>query len=296
MDELKNELENYIEFLKTQKGYSLNTLVAYKRDILLFFNYLEEDEISFFKLKRRHIRSFLAFLSQQRLKKVTINRIITSIKGFIRYKIRYDYSDISNILEVESQKTESYFPKFLFENEMEQLLGFDCTKKEDYRDRVIIELIFSTGVRVSELTNMELSDIDYKNREINVIGKGNKERIVLFGTRCKALLEEYVTIRDSFNPLSNERALFLNTKGGRLTQRGVRFVIEKRTKQVALKKNISPHSLRHSFATSMLRNGADIRTVQTLLGHSQLSTTQIYTHLTLDNLKDIHHKYHPHGK
>ncbi|HOJ65147.1 MAG TPA: tyrosine recombinase XerC [Spirochaetota bacterium] len=291
---LDRDIEKYLLYLSSQKGLSENTIISYKNDLNKFYNYLTKENLDFENLKRYHFRGFLVELSKEKMNKKSINRILASIKGFVRYKIRYGYKDKANILEVESQKTAKYLPKFLFEEEFDTLINFSCNKKEDFRDRAIFELIFATGLRVSELTSLDLSHISSFNNEIRITGKGNKERIVLYGEKCKEILKEYLNVRDEFNP--KENALFLNLSGKRLSQRGVRHILDKRIKEISFKKKISPHSLRHSFATAMIRNGADIRTVQTLLGHSSLATTQIYTHLGLDELKDIHYKFHPHGK
>ena len=291
---LDRDIEKYLLYLSSQKGLSENTIISYKNDLNKFYNYLTKENLDFENLKRYHFRGFLVELSKEKMNKKSINRILASIKGFVRYKIRYGYKDKANILEVESQKTAKYLPKFLFEEEFDTLINFSCNKKEDFRDRAIFELIFATGLRVSELTSLDLSHISSFNNEIRITGKGDKERIVLYGEKCKEILKEYLNVRDEFNP--KENALFLNLSGKRLSQRGVRHILDKRIKEISFKKKISPHSLRHSFATAMIRNGADIRTVQTLLGHSSLATTQIYTHLGLDELKDIHYKFHPHGK
>jgi len=290
---MQEEIQKYLDYIKSQKGLSENTIISYQNDLQRFLSFLNEEKVDLTEIKRSHFRNFLALLNKEKLSKNSINRILSSIKGFIKYKIRGGYQDSASILEVESQKKSNYLPKFLFDNEFDNLIGFNCVKKEDFRDKAIFELIFATGVRVSELVSLNLSNID-SSKEIRVIGKGDKERIVIYGDKCKNILKEYIEVRHKFKP--KEDALFLNNRGERLTDRGVRFLLEKRLDNVAITKKISPHSLRHSFATCLIKNGADIRTVQTLLGHSSLSTTQIYTHLGLDELKDMHYKFHPHGK
>ncbi len=291
--EFKDEIDKFAEYIKKQKGLSDNTVTGYTLDLEKFFNYLEKENIEFDGIKRYHFRGFLQDLNGQKIGKSSINRIISGIKGYVRYKIRFGYKDSGSILEVESQKKSQYLPNFLFDTEFEKLIGFDKRKKEDFRDVCIFELIFSTGLRVSEVVSLNLSDItDIK--EIRVVGKGDKERIVLYGDRAKKSLTEYLNKRGNFSP--KEDALFLNNQGKRLSDRGIRFILDKRINETAFEKKISPHSLRHSFATHLVRNGADIRSVQTLLGHSSLSTTQIYTHFDLDKLKEMHYKYHPHGR
>jgi len=289
------EIEKFLDFARVQKGLSGKSIDSYKKDLLKFSKYLMDENLSLEGLKRFQFRGFLAELNSQKLNNKSINRVLASVKGFIKYKIRFGYRDTAGILEVESQKESKKIPEFLFDDEMEQLISFTCESKEDYRDRAIFELLFSTGLRVSELVGLNLDDINNRD-ELKIHGKGNKDRLVVYGKKCRSCLMDYISVRDKFIIReNNETALFLNKYGDRLTDRGVRYLLTMRIKQMSLVKNISPHSLRHSFATSLIRNGADIRTVQTLLGHSSLSTTQIYTHLSLDNLKDIHYKCHPHG-
>lgn len=292
--DLKEEIEKYLLYLSSQRGLSENTIISYKNDLEKFYNYLKKESLFLENLKRENFRGFLAKLRTDKMNRKSINRILAAIKGFIKYKIRYGYKDSASILEVESQKTTKYLPKFLFEEEFDDLINFRCIKKEDYRDKAILELIFATGIRVSELVSLNVDNIFHFDNQIKIKGKGGKERIVLYGEKCDNILKDYLKVRNEFKPIEN--ALFLNSSGKRLSQRCVRYILDKRIKEISFKKKISPHSLRHSFATSLIRNGADIRVVQKLLGHSSLSTTQIYTHLSLDELKDIHYKFHPHGK
>ncbi len=293
-DVLLKDIDNYISYIDAQKGLSHNTQISYNNDLHIFYEYLKRENIYINSITRSNFRNFLFHLNSEKYSSTSVNRIISAIKGFIKYKIRYGYEDSASILEVELQKTKKHLPVFLFDDELNQLISFNCSKKEDFRDKAIFELIFATGVRVSELVSVNCYDIN-SNREIKIKkGKGNKERVVIYGEFCELILASYLKYRDEFNP--NDDALFLNHSGNRLSERMIRYIINKRIDEVSMIKKISPHSLRHSFATSMVRNGANIRSVQSLLGHESIATTQIYTHLTPDDIKDTYKRFHPHGR
>lgn len=291
----EDSLKNFITYLQAQKGLSEKSITAYTKDVSMFFDFLKKESLDLENLERQNIRAFLAECNHKGLSKTSINRILSGIKSYIRYICRNGYKDTAGILEIESQKKPEHLPTFLFEKEVKELADFECHTILDYRDKLIIELLFATGLRVAELVSINLGDISHKIREIRITGKGNKERIVLFSQRCEKVLADYLNIRTDFKPTLSENALLLNNRGTRLSDRSVRNILNNRIFNTAIHKNISPHTLRHSFATYLLQNGADIKTVQTLLGHSNLSTTQIYTHLTLEELKDVHATFHPHG-
>ena len=293
MDEPNKDILDFTNYLAAQRGLSKNTINSYTKDLISFFDYLESEHLDLEHLQRYHIRGYLAHLKHNKLTATSINRHISALKTFIKYKKRFGYVDRASILEIESLRTNKYLPNFLFYEEFDKLISFDLHDKQDYRDRAIFQLIFATGMRVSEVVSLNLSHLNAPNNEIHIIGKGNKERIVIYGQSAKTDLHNYLKYRQDFHPVDN--ALFVGTSGKRLSDRSIRYVLDKRIEEVALAKHISPHSLRHSFATLMIQNGANIRTVQTLLGHSKLSTTQIYTHLGIDQLKNACHKYHPHG-
>lgn len=233
---MKEQIESFLKYLAVQKGLSENSLIAYKKDLFKFENYFAAESLDLEGLKRFEFRGFLAELNRQKLCNKTINRILAAIKGFIKYKIRFGYKDTAGILEVESQKTSRYLPTFLFDEEIDQLISFKCSAKEDYRDRAIFELIFSTGIRISELVSLNIDNFNSSQNEIRITGKGDKERIVLYGNRCKKYFQEYLLVRKNFLQKFDEKALFLNKNGKRIGQRGIRYVLSKRIQQVALKK------------------------------------------------------------
>ncbi len=288
-------LKPFITYLQAQKGLSPKSVTAYTKDVSMFLDFLKNENLELNNLERQNMRAFLAECNHRGLSKNSINRILSGIKSYTRFLCRNGYKDTAGILEIESQRKPEHLPNFLFEKEVNELADFECNTSQDYRDKLIIELLFATGLRVAELVSINLTDISYKMREIRITGKGNKERIVLFSQQCEKILSSYLQIRASFKPQPTENALLLNNRGTRLSDRSIRNILNQRIINTAVHKKISPHTLRHSFATYLLQNGADIKTVQTLLGHSNLSTTQIYTHLTLEELKDVHATFHPHG-
>lgn len=290
-----NDLDEFADYLRSQKGLSEKTVDAYADDVKRFHVFLKSENLNIDEINRTHLRSFLAELNSLKLEKSSINRIISGLRSYVKYRIRKGKTDAGGLLEVESLRKKEYIPEFLFDNEIEILLDFKPEDKYDFRDYFILELFLSTGIRVSELVNINAADMNLKSGELRVFGKGSKERIVLFRKRTESAFKSYMNVRNEFKPGINEKALFLNKFGKRLTDRGVRFIVQERLNNTALCKNISPHSLRHSFATSLLRNGADIKTVQILLGHSNIASTQIYTHMTLEELKTVYANCHPHS-
>ncbi len=296
----RNDIEKFIDYLASQKGLSDNTVKGYTKDLNAFFDYFIDKKIES-DLRRDDFRGFISDLITKGNSNSSINRILAALKGFTKYKLRSGDKTFSVILDVDSLKQKKHLPNFLFDREVDILLDFECLSVFDYRDKAIIELLFSTGLRCSEALSLRISDIKKNNFNLRIKGKGSKERIVIYNKYSQDIIFQYLTLRKETELSKNinsspESPLFINSKFKPLGDRSVRKIIEQRIEQSALVKNISPHSLRHSFATSLLRNGADIRTVQMLLGHSKISSTQIYTHLTTDQLKDMHYKYHPHGK
>lgn len=287
-------VDNYIEYLISQKQVSEHTVRAYKREIGIFLSYLSDENLTLENITKQEFRGYLTNLYKKGLDKRSMNRALSAVKSYITYLMRFGYTDKAGILNISSMKEDKKLPEFLFDREIDNLIDFECETHFDLRDRFIIELLFSTGLRVSELVSLDISDIQREDKQIKVLGKGKKERIVVFGNTCLKMYNNYLNERDKFNPL-DKRAVFLNNRGKRLSDRAVRDIINKRINQQAIFKKVSPHTLRHTFATSLLRNGADIRSVQTLLGHSNLSTTQKYTHVTIDELKEVHRNYHPHA-
>lgn len=289
------ELENYLKYLEYQKNYSMHTIESYKQDIVEYLEYLDENNIKLLKINYDQIREYLKYLSNKKDINSTISRKISAMRGFYKYLQNNNKIETNPFSLINLPKKEKKLPRFFFYNELEEL--FNTPKLNTplgQRDRLILEMLYATGVRVSELVNIKVSDISSDNT-IKILGKGNKERIVRFGDYCAEILKMY--LNDGHYKLNgSSEYLFLNNNGGPLTDRGVRYLLDKIISKTTIEKKISPHMIRHSFATHLLNEGCDILTVQELLGHESLTATSIYTHITNDRLKDVYFKTHPRAK
>lgn len=288
------ELEDYLNYLEYQKNYSKHTIESYKQDIIEYLEYLDEKHIKLLKIKYDEIRDYLKYLSDKKDINSTISRKISALRSFYKYLQNNNKIENNPFSLINLPKKEKKLPRFFYYNELEEL--FNTPKLNTplgQRDRLILEMLYATGVRVSELVNIKISDISGKT--IKILGKGNKERIVRFGEYCEEILKMY--LNDGHYKLnSSSQYLFLNNSGGQLTDRGVRYLLDKIISKTTIEKKISPHMIRHSFATHLLNEGCDILTVQELLGHESLTATSIYTHVTNDRLKDVYFKTHPRAK
>lgn len=287
--------EKYLEYLEYQKNYSNHTIESYEKDIDEYLEYIKENNINLLKINYNDIKEYLKYLNNKKDINSTISRKISALRGF--YKFLQNNNKIENnpFALINLPKKEKKLPRFFFYNELEEL--FNTPKLNTplgQRDRLILEMLYATGVRVSELVNIKLKDISSDNT-IKILGKGNKERIVRFGDYCSEILKMY--LNDGHYKLNgSSEYLFLNNNGQKLTDRGVRYLLDKIISKTTIEKKISPHMIRHSFATHLLNEGCDILTVQELLGHESLTATSIYTHITNDRLKDVYFKTHPRAK
>ena len=287
--------EKYLEYLEYQKNYSNHTIESYEKDIDEYLEYIKENNINLLKINYNDIKEYLKYLNNKKDINSTISRKISALRGF--YKFLQNNNKIENnpVALINLPKKEKKLPRFFFYNELEEL--FNTPKLNTplgQRDRLILEMLYATGVRVSELVNIKIKDISSDNT-IKILGKGNKERIVRFGDYCSEILKMY--LNDGHYKLNgSSEYLFLNNNGQKLTDRGVRYLLDKIISKTTIEKKISPHMIRHSFATHLLNEGCDILTVQELLGHESLTATSIYTHITNDRLKDVYFKTHPRAK
>lgn len=295
-------ISNYKKYLEVERGYSIYTLQNYLNDIDEFVSFLNSNKYSgIINCSLNIARYYLIFLNKNKYKETTISRKLSSLRGLYRFMVREGYVDNNIFNEVSSPKKDKLLPKQLYVDEIEAMFdSIDCKTVIGRRNYCILEMLYDTGIRVSELCSLELSDIDFSQNYIIILGKGNKERTVPLCDSLKAALEDYIYYsRNELLAKSKENItnkLFLNHRGTPLTTRGVRVVLEEITDNTGEAIKVHPHMIRHSFATHLLNNGADLRSVQNLLGHANLSTTQIYTHVSKERLISEYQKYHPHAK
>lgn len=295
-------VEKYEHFLSDERNYSEHTISNYIRDIRQFKQYINAQELkSFLDVSSNIARYYISHLNEKGYHSKSAARKISSLRGFYQFLLEEGEVDNNIFSEVESIKVPKSLPKFIYQNEMERLFeSIDCSSNLGKRDFCILELMYGTGIRVSELSSIKTSDIDFFNRQLLVMGKGKKERYVpLHGKLIEALQEYILNARTKLlvnNKLNPTDHLFLNFKGTPLTPRGVRDILDRMVENAGELFSISPHMIRHSFATHLLDRGADLRSVQELLGHVNLSTTQIYTHVSKDKLKQEYDTHFPRKK
>lgn len=300
---LFKHIDGFLDHMRVEKSASSLTLISYRTDLSQFFSFMADkygisrEEIPGELFNHKSVRAYLAYLQQQGLSRATMARKLASLRSFVRYLCRENVLPGKPIAAVATPKQDKKLPRFLYPVEIEMLISApDMTSNAGKRDRAVLETLYATGIRVSELVGIDLKDIDLASTMVKVKGKGNKERIVPLGSKARESLTIYINeARNSFARKASEgnNALFLNKYGKRLSERSIRNILNKYVEEVALNQKVNPHMLRHSFATHLLNNGADLRSVQELLGHVKLSTTQIYTHLTRENIKNIHNETHP---
>lgn len=284
---MERYIEKFMRYLEIEKNYSKYTVANYRLDLEGFKQFL--GDLSLEKIDYLILRKYLAQLKEKNLKVRTVNRHLSTLRSFFKFLIREGYLKANPITSLSSPKQEKHLPLFLTEEEVTKLIAAVQPKDErGLRDRAVLETFYSTGIRVGELVGLKVQDIDFIGGVIKVLGKGKKERIVPIGDIAIAAIRAYLEKRKK-----QAEALFLNKSGKRITDRGIRNIVGKYIRMASIKRGVSCHTLRHSFATHLLNRGADLRSVQELLGHVNLSTTQIYTHLTTDRLKSVYDKAHP---
>jgi integrase/recombinase XerC len=282
---LAKKITYFIDYLRKEKNYSEHTVRAYRRDIEMFVEFLNDENIA--EVDSNAISYYISFLLKYGLDTTSVARKLSSIKSFFKGLKKMGLVSDNPADVIKTPKKKKRFPAFLTYEQVE-----DCLRTEDPRDSAIMELLYSCGLRASELTALNVNDVDLHQEEVRVLGKGDKERIMPLGRRAREAVVRYLRVRKPSNA-GEEQPLFVNHRGGRLTTRSLQRIVRKYLLHVARASGTNPHIFRHSFATHLLERGADLRSVQELLGHASLSTVQIYTHLTTKRLKDIYAKAHP---
>ncbi len=288
--------KNYLDYLVTVRNLSDDSIRAYRHDLKTFGMFLDSENLNFDTLSSHNVRRFVGVLSKQKLKESSINRCISSLKNFYKYCVKYDILEINPFSHVRSISAHRKIPDVLSFNEIDRMIKMTDNTFPGIRDRVILELLYSTGCRVSELTGMKVRDLDLKKRMILVHGKGSKSRWVFLTRGASEELSLYLPLRKKHlnsTVSSDSTGLILNMNGRGISTRGIRFIVDKHISAIGVGKRVSPHTFRHTFATHLLNNGAGIRAVQEMLGHSDISTTQIYTHVSVERLSQAHKQFHP---
>lgn len=295
MENLSYDINKFIKYLKNERRYPNTTINSYIRDLDNYYAYITLKKINYLTINKEEIRHYLKYLDELNYKKTTISRMLSTLRHFYSYLVMINKIKTNQFKLIRNPKRDKKLPNFLQPNELQKI--FDSISLDTplgIRNRLIIELLYATGLRVSELTNLKIENININNQEIKVLGKGSKERIVYFGEYAKKYLNMY--LEQSRSLLLDKKKspyLLINNSGDVLSNRGVEDIINKIVDEASIKHHISPHVLRHTFATDLLNNGADLKSVQELLGHSSLSTTQIYTHITNERLRNVYLKTFP---
>ncbi len=289
---------DFIEYLKYQKNYSDYTIKNYKLDLDEYFNFLDDNKLNYKQIKYKDTTSYLKYLNEKKDSRNSISRKLSSIRSFYKYLVINNKINTNVFLLVTSPKKEKLIPKYINYTNLEEILDIpDIKTKEGQRERLILEILYASGVRVSELVNIKIKDIDFSNKTILIFGKGSKERVVCYGDYAKDMLKLYIEDgRKKFlNDVKSEYLIVGNNKE-KLTTRRIEQIINDIIKKTSLKLNITPHMFRHTFATHLLDQGCDLLAVKELLGHESISSTEIYTHVSNEKLKEVYRKCHPRNR
>ena len=293
---MENYVQQFISYLASERGLAQNTLESYGRDLRYFQQYLESNQLTFATGSTNEIiRTYLDELKKQGKAVSTISRNLAALKSFYQYLLKEQYLDADPASKIESPKLEKKLPQVLSVQQVELLLKQpNINLPAGLRDKAMLELLYATGIRVSELITINVNDVNLELGYIKCFGRGAKERVVPLGSIASKCVSQYLRKgRTALVRSKQEEAMFVNHHGRRLTRQGFWKIIKKYALEAHIEQKITPHTLRHSFATHLLENGADLRSVQEMLGHADISTTQIYTHVTKNRLKEVYDKAHP---
>ncbi|MDT2740801.1 tyrosine recombinase XerC [Enterococcus canintestini] len=289
--------QEFLRYLQFERGYSQLTTAAYQEDLQDFREFLKESgDSDFLKIDHRDVRVYLSFLNEKKYSRNSISRKIASLRSFYQYLLKQEVIEENPFAYIHLKKQNSKLPRFFYENEMAALFqAAQGDKPLEIRNRALLEIMYGAGLRVSECANLTLAVVDWQGEVLLIHGKGNKDRYVPFGTYAQVALQEYLTLARPrlMEKVADHAFIFVNQRGTPITSRGIEYVFSQLIKKSSLDSKIHPHMLRHTFATHLLNNGADMRTVQELLGHANLSSTQIYAHVTKESLQNNYRKFHP---
>ncbi|HQB20248.1 MAG TPA: site-specific tyrosine recombinase XerD [Bacteroidales bacterium] len=291
-------IKSFNTFLKVDKSLSPNTIDAYLHDLKLFTDFLGQHQLTLSpsEIKITHVRTFLDYLSELEISATSQARIVSGLKAFYKFMQIENLMDDNPLELLETPKIGRKLPEVLSIEEIDKMQNsLDLSIPENFRNKVIIETLYSCGLRVSELINLRLSDLHFDENYISVIGKGDKQRLIPIGNRAKKLISLYINNQRGSLPIQkgSENIVFLNRRGKKLTRQMIFIMLKKTAEQAGITKQLSPHTLRHSFATHLLEGGADLRSIQTMLGHKSITTTEIYTHIDRQYLEETLYNYHP---
>ena len=280
-----DNVDNFLNYLKYQKNFSDHTIKNYKIDLTEFLKFAQNKKIDIDLM-----RNYLKKLYEKKYSNRTISRKVSSLKSYYKYLESENIIDDNPMSLISNPKVEKSLPNYLNNEDLDKLLNYpDINIKNGLRDALILEMLYSSGCRVSELTNIKIKDIDFKERKIKILGKGSKERFVYYGSKCENLLNKYLD-------KEIHEFLFTNKHGNKLNERIVRKIVDENARKAGLAVHVTPHTLRHTYATDLLNEGADLKSVGDLLGHENLSTTQIYTHISNERLREVYLKTHPRAR
>ena len=293
---INQSLNDYLNYLRTIKRYSSATLAGYQHDIQGFLEYLDEQEIAeCTQANIHHIRAYIASCHRKGLAESSMQRLLSSLRGFYRYLVKNSQAESNPATDVRAPKGVKKLPKVMDVDQVDRLLSGNATSPLEMRDHAMMELMYSSGLRLSELVNLDVVDLDLRAGQVKILGKGNKTRYLPVGQQAREALNSWIKLRESIAK-SGEQAVFVNNRGSRLSQRAVQKRMSELAQRTQLGVHVHPHMLRHSFASHMLESSGDLRSVQELLGHANISTTQIYTQLDFQHLAKVYDQAHPRAR
>ncbi|CDQ19426.1 tyrosine recombinase XerD subunit [Halobacillus karajensis] len=293
---MQHALEDFFHYLTVERGLSVNTIQSYKRDLSQYGRFMKEQQgvSSWGEVTRAHIMKYLHHLNDEGRSAATIARLLSSIRLFHQFLIREKVTEQDPSLHIETPKKDRKLPKVLSSNDVDKLLNIHAKDPLSARNKAMFEMLYATGLRVTELVSLKVTDLHLTMGFVRCLGKGSKERIIPLGDMAKEAIENYLQVgREALVKQKRTEELFVNHHGNALSRQGFWKILKAVAREMGVNKELTPHTLRHSFATHLLENGADLRAVQEMLGHADISTTQIYTHVSKTRLKDVYRSYHP---